>query len=109
MSRSLHVEAELRLYVPNFTAGIASVPTSSSAPIDCAQFCALPTDQLVSFGNNPAHRAECRKAFCHKGFSAIQRYRPIPMILRPFRLGCVWSPVQIRPPRPTENIVSSMI
>jgi len=57
----------------------------------------------VSSDNTPAFPAETRKPFCHKGLCAIEWYRPVPMILCPFRLGCVWSPVQIRPPRPTEN------
>jgi hypothetical protein len=33
----------------------------------------------------------------------IERYEAIPTKFALLRLGCVWSPVQIRPPRPTEN------
>ena len=68
----------------------------------CAQFCALTADQSVSSDNSPAFPAVRRKPFCHKGFGAIEWYQWVPMILCPSRLGCVWSPAQIRPPRPTE-------
>ena len=57
----------------------------------------------MSFSIGPDFRAECGKPFCHMGFRAIEWYRLVPTILCPFRLGCAWSPVQIRPPRPTEN------